>query len=88
MQPDLPDDARDAIDTALYAGRKIDAIKQYREATGGGLKEAKEAVEVYEAELRARHPQHFTKPPARAGCTTAILLTATLATAAALAALA
>lgn len=30
------------------AGRKIDAIKAYREATGVGLKEAKDAVEAME----------------------------------------
>jgi ribosomal protein L7/L12 len=33
----------------LQAGRKIEAIKAYREATGVGLKEAKEAVEAMEA---------------------------------------
>ena len=30
---------------ALRAGNKIEAIKRYREATGAGLKEAKEFVE-------------------------------------------
>ncbi|WP_189078662.1 ribosomal protein L7/L12 [Mangrovihabitans endophyticus] len=30
----------------LVAGRKIQAIKKYREATGAGLKEAKDAVEL------------------------------------------
>jgi len=34
---------------ALRAGNKIDAIRQYREATGEGLKESKEAVEAYES---------------------------------------
>jgi ribosomal protein L7/L12 len=33
----------------LQAGRKIEAIKVYREATGVGLKEAKDAVEAMEA---------------------------------------
>jgi ribosomal protein L7/L12 len=32
----------------LVAGRKIAAIKAYREATGAGLREAKDAVEAYE----------------------------------------
>ena len=35
----------------LRQGRKIEAIKRYREATGVGLKEAKDAVEA----LAARH---------------------------------
>ncbi len=30
-------------------GRKIDAIKAYRDATGAGLKDAKDAVESYMA---------------------------------------
>jgi ribosomal protein L7/L12 len=33
--------------TALEQGRKIEAIKIYREATGVGLKESKEAIEAY-----------------------------------------
>lgn len=35
----------------LAAGRKIQAIKLYREATGAGLKDAKDAVEL----LARRH---------------------------------
>lgn len=35
----------------LSAGRKIQAIKKYRDATGVGLKEAKDAVE----QLASRH---------------------------------
>ena len=33
----------------LRAGRKIEAIKRYRELTGVGLKDAKEAVEAMES---------------------------------------
>jgi ribosomal protein L7/L12 len=46
----MSDDARfDAELRALLAeGRKIEAIKRYREATGAGLAEAKEAVEALE----------------------------------------
>ena len=46
----------------LFAGRKIDAIKLYREQLkpGVGLAEAKEAVEQLEAGLRAQHPEKFT----------------------------
>jgi ribosomal protein L7/L12 len=39
----------DDIRAHLAAGRKIEAIKRYREATGAGLAEAKEAVELIEA---------------------------------------
>ncbi|MEQ1859247.1 MAG: ribosomal protein L7/L12 [Chthoniobacteraceae bacterium] len=34
-----------AVRAALMSGNKIEAIRLYREAMGGGLKEAKEAVE-------------------------------------------
>ncbi|MFH9421151.1 ribosomal protein L7/L12 [Streptomyces sp. NPDC017529] len=33
------------IDALLHKGKKIEAIKRYRELTGAGLVEAKEAVE-------------------------------------------
>ena len=40
----------------LQAGRKIEAIKVYREATGAGLAEAKQAVERIEATIRWTPP--------------------------------
>jgi len=54
----------------LFAGKKIDAIKLYRERVepGAGLKEAKDAVERLEAELRAQHPERFSAK-AKSGCT-------------------
>ncbi|OHB72114.1 MAG: hypothetical protein A2V70_10530 [Planctomycetes bacterium RBG_13_63_9] len=50
----------------LQAGRKIAAVKLYREATGLGLKAAKDAVE----ELARRHGI----APARTGCAGVLLL--------------
>ncbi|MCP4897255.1 MAG: hypothetical protein GY906_09825 [bacterium] len=41
----LSDEARREIEQLLGAGRKIEAIKVYREDTGIGLAEAKGAVE-------------------------------------------
>lgn len=38
----------------MEGGNKIGAIKLYREQTGVGLKEAKDAVEVYERELKLK----------------------------------
>ena len=46
-----PTDLENRVLEELLAGRKIAAVKLYREATGGGLKEAKDAVE----DLGARH---------------------------------
>lgn len=39
------DPRMDEIDALLRDGKKIQAIKTYREITGAGLKEAKDAVE-------------------------------------------
>jgi hypothetical protein len=39
------DPLADEVQALLKQGRKIEAIKLYRERTGAGLKEAKEAVE-------------------------------------------
>jgi ribosomal protein L7/L12 len=43
-EPEL--EAPGAVLQELLAGRKIQAIKAYREATGVGLREAKDAVEL------------------------------------------
>lgn len=40
-----PEPWSDEVNALLRAGKKIQAIKVYREATGAGLREAKEAVD-------------------------------------------
>jgi len=45
LQIRLPDDGIDDIRELAGSGRKIEAIKLYRERTGAGLKDAKEAIE-------------------------------------------
>ncbi len=57
---------------ALRAGRKIEAIKIHRDATGAGLAEAKEYVEKLEAGERAAHPELFQKPAGKSGCTSVL----------------
>lgn len=68
MSDVIPETAAKQIADCLYAGRKIEAIKLYREQTGKGLKEAKEFVEALEKELRVREPAKFTVPPGGKGC--------------------
>jgi len=80
MSFELPSDARQRIEEALYRGSKIEAIKIYREVTNTGLAEAKHAVEQMEAELRAQAPTSMpyrelpppAAPPAL-GCTLIIV---------------
>jgi ribosomal protein L7/L12 len=43
-----PGDLEDRVRSLLSQGRKIEAIKEYRGATGAGLKAAKDAVEALE----------------------------------------
>ena len=58
-----------SIETALFAGQKIQAIKLYREYAGCDLRDAKESVEAYEAKLRTEFPDRFTAAPAtKVGC--------------------
>jgi ribosomal protein L7/L12 len=45
LHHDLPKDVPQAVAEALRNGAKIQAIKLYREATGVGLKEAKDFIE-------------------------------------------
>jgi ribosomal protein L7/L12 len=49
----------EGVRQALAAGRKIEAIKLYRELTGLGLKESKDAVEA----MQAGAPVPFTPRP-------------------------
>jgi len=67
-----PQATQETITDALFAGKKILAIKFYRELNKVGLAEAKTAVEKMEAELRASSPGQFTAPPTT-GCFTAIV---------------
>jgi hypothetical protein len=60
MPPELTPEQRDQIASALYGGRKIEAIKQLRTISGLGLKESKEIIDRLEADLRSAHPERFT----------------------------
>jgi hypothetical protein len=70
--PPLPDETVVSISEALYHGRKIEAIKLHRQATGQGLKESKDFIEALEVRLRQESPEKFTVPPGGAGCSRAV----------------
>jgi hypothetical protein len=69
----LPDDVTEEIKAALFHGRKIDAIKLYRQVSGQGLKEAKDFVETLEEELRVSDPTRFVAGPRGKGCGVGVL---------------
>lgn len=62
------------VKNLVFAGKKIEAIKLHREATGLGLKESKEAIEQLETELRRTEEHRFVKGAARSGCLSLLLL--------------
>lgn len=68
MKLPLSDAEMVAIREAIYAGRKIEAIKLYRQGSGQGLKEAKDFVEALEIELRCSSPERFAAPVGGGGC--------------------
>ncbi|MBM4784177.1 MAG: hypothetical protein GQE15_41435 [Archangiaceae bacterium] len=51
-----------SVQALLREGRKIEAIKLYREQTGLGLKEAKDAVEAMEQGAQALAPPPLQTP--------------------------
>lgn len=53
------------IAAAIRAGRKIEAIKLYRETHGVGLKEAKDAVDAHDAATRGKVRSPGIEPAAR-----------------------
>jgi ribosomal protein L7/L12 len=77
MDSELSGEQIDKINAAIFAGRKIEAIKLYREHADCGLKEAKEFVETLQAQLREQMPEKFTAS-SQSGCTvsSAMLLVA------------
>ena len=60
MGRELSADEIDRVTAAIYAGRKIEAIKLYRTASGDDLAAAKQVVEGIEARLRAESPEKFS----------------------------
>lgn len=60
------------ISEAILAGRKIEAIKRYREATGEGLKDAKDVIDGIEASLAKEHPDWIK--PKGSGCAAMLAL--------------
>ncbi|WP_224772889.1 ribosomal protein L7/L12 [Pelagicoccus enzymogenes] len=68
MANELDEEQMKRLADALKSGQKIEAIKSYREATGLGLKEAKDAVEALHADLHAKYPDEYPEPSKSVGC--------------------
>jgi len=73
MSEDIEQTVLDEITSLIYEGKKIQAIKAYRNATFKGLKESKDFVDRLSMELYEKNPARFRVEPSKsAGCGTAI----------------
>ena len=65
----------EAIADALAANRKIEAIKIYRQATGKGLREAKDFIEALIPKLKEQDAERFAHLALPgSGCASAVFL--------------
>lgn len=75
MSDKLSPEQIEEINQALIQGKKIAAIKIYRDATGQGLKEAKDFIEALISKLMEQDPEKFAHLNKASGCAGMILLT-------------
>lgn len=69
---DLQDEDIQKISDALVGGRKIEAIKIYRQITGLGLKESKEYIDALTTELKETYPESFQNQ--KQGCAAVMVI--------------
>jgi len=75
MSEELSPDAKNQIADAIFTRNKLHAIKLYRDATGQGLKEAKDFIDALTAELQEKSPEKFTSGgESSSGCGSAAVL--------------
>jgi hypothetical protein len=76
VDPQLDDELRQRICKELYAGKKIAAVKLYREASQASLADAKRGVDKIEAEVRLSAPDLFVHPQVSStlGCVHGLVL--------------
>jgi hypothetical protein len=74
MTDQINSEQRDRIKEALVSGKKIEAIKIYRELTNLGLKECKEYIDGMISELIERDPEKYAKlSSSGSGCRSAAM---------------
>ena len=73
---EIPPAVMEEIMEAIYKGRKLNAVKIYKESSGKSLLEAKTFIEGLTAELKSTSPEKFDTKSAT-GCAGLILLLAT-----------
>ncbi|MBI3546151.1 MAG: ribosomal protein L7/L12 [Gammaproteobacteria bacterium] len=79
MANELTAEQLTAVNKAIYADNKIEAIKIYRSATGKDLKDSKDAVEKLAAELKAQNPAMFMRQRKQVSSLAGLMLWAAIA---------
>lgn len=75
MAEEIDKITEDQITSLIYEGKKIQAIKVYRNATFKGLKESKDFVDQLSMELYEKYPERFTvEPSTSSGCSAVLFL--------------
>jgi hypothetical protein len=74
MTGPIPPEVMQQINQCLFDGRKIEAIKLYREYTREGLKESKDFIDDLEKDLRTNESGRFKSPPGGKGCMGVVLV--------------
>ena len=59
---EIPEDKLEQMREFIFQNMKLQAIKEYRNCTGLGLRESKDAIDAMVAELRASSPERFRAP--------------------------
>jgi len=72
MSEELSTEVKNEIAEAIFTRKKLHAVKLYRDATGQGLKEAKDFIETLTEELQEKSPEKFTVGSDKAGCGSAV----------------
>lgn len=79
MSESLSDEEMEAVVEALAQGRKIEAIKIYREASGKGLRQAKEFIEDLIPKLVEKDPLKYEQiAKSGGGCAAAFAFAAVI----------
>ena len=71
------DPTEDAVLDAIFQGKKLDAVKAYKNMTGASLLDSKTFVEELTSELKQESPELFNTPNAESnggGCASVLLL--------------
>lgn len=79
MAKDLTSEQTQQIADALAAGRKIDAIKFYRDATGADLKASKDFIDALVPKLLEQDPVKYSKAAQGGGCASVLITAAVIA---------